>query len=49
MPIKHVHKSLANVNKKTFFCINFSSIVTQQKNRKNSFLGQLCWLSLYLF
>ena len=34
MPIKHKHKSLASINKKTFFYINFSSIVRQTKKLK---------------
>ena len=37
MPIKHVHKSLADINEKTFFYINFSSIVTQMKKQKYLF------------
>ena len=48
MPIKLIHKSLAIINEKAFFYINFSSIVTQQK-KNNSFLFQLCMSSLYLF
>ena len=41
MPIKHVHKSLASVNEKTFFYISFFSTTTQ-KNKNNPFLCQLC-------
>ena len=37
MPIKHKHKSLANINEKTFFDINFSSIITQMKKQKKLF------------
>ena len=34
MPIKYIHKPLASINEKTFFYINFSSIVTQTKKQK---------------
>ena len=34
MPIKHIHKSLAIINKKTFFYISFSSIATQTRKQK---------------
>ena len=46
MPIKHAHKSLAGINEKTFFYINFSSIFTKTKKQLSmpTFL-----LSLYLF
>ena len=43
MPIKHIHKSLACVNEKTFFYINFSSIVA---NKNNYFLCQLLFAEL---
>ena len=46
MPIKDVYKSLANINEKNFFCINFSLIVTQRKNKNNSFLCQLFFFEL---
>ena len=49
MLFKHERKSLASINKRTFFYINFSSIVTQMKNTNNPFLCGLCFLSLYLF
>ena len=41
MPIKLIHKSLASINEKTFFYINFSSIVTQQKNKNNFSISTL--------
>ena len=34
MPIKHVHKSLASMNEKTFFYISFSSIAKQTQKQK---------------
>ena len=34
MPIKHVQKSLAGINEKTCFNMNFSLIVTQMKKTK---------------
>ena len=34
MPVKHVHKSLTNINEKTFFYMNFPSIITQMKKQK---------------
>ena len=37
MSIKQIHKSLASVNKKTFFYISFSSIATQTKKQKQPF------------
>ena len=37
MPVKHVHNSLTSINEKTFFYINFSSVVTQIKNQVTLF------------
>ena len=34
MPVKLVHKSLASINKETFFYINFSHIITETKKQK---------------
>ena len=34
MPIKHVLKSFTSINEKTFFYMNFPSIVTQMKKQK---------------
>ena len=42
MPIKHIYKSLVNINKKTFFfLINFSSIVKHQKKKKKKIFSIL--------
>ena len=44
--IKHLIKSLAGINKKTFFYINFSSIVTQTKKQKQPFSMSFLFVEL---
>ena len=34
MLLKQVHKSLASINKETFFHMNFFSVITQMKKQK---------------
>ena len=41
MPIKHVHKSLANINEKNVLFYQLSSIVTQRKSKSNSSMSAL--------